>query len=119
MSKKILFIEDDPDIYEILNIIFEEEGYETVGFRTAISPAEIAVIHPDLVLLDVRILGSEKSGAEICSALKTKEEWKRIPVILLSAERNLETIGKLSLADGIIQKPFGLSELLKGIKEFL
>lgn len=119
MQKKILFIEDDPDIYEILNIVFDEEGYEVIGFRSAISPDEIALIHPDLVLLDVRIIGSEKTGAEICEALKSRAGTQSLPVLLLSAERDLENIAKRSGADGVIHKPFGLSELISGVRKFL
>jgi len=119
MSKKILFIEDDPDIYEILNIVFDEEGYEVIGFRSSISLQEIALIHPDLILLDVRIVGSEKTGTEICAELKADPDFSSIPVLLLSAERGLEQIARNAGADGMISKPFGLTDLISGVKKYL
>jgi len=119
MPKRILFIEDDPDIYEILNIVFDEEGYEVIGFRSPLSRGEIALIHPDLILLDVRIVGSDKTGAEICAELKADPGFSSIPVLLLSAERDLERIASNAGADGMINKPFGLTELVAGVKKFL
>src|SRR5258708_3742112 len=65
MKKRMLVIDDDEDILTILNIIFQEEDYEVVLSNTGEAANHLHVIHPDLILLDVRIIGSAKSGPEI------------------------------------------------------
>lgn len=59
MVKRILIIEDDLDILEILDIIFLDEGYDIISHRKGLSADEIGLLHPDLLLLDVRISGSQ------------------------------------------------------------
>ena len=62
VGKRILIIEDDPDILEILGIIFQEEGYEVILSETGDETAIIHLIIPDIVLLDVRLERSAKNG---------------------------------------------------------
>ena len=119
MSKKILIIDDDEDILEILNIIFQGSGYEVILSKTSQTTEAIQVIHPDLILLDVRIAGSDKSGAEICKELKSKQTTENVPVILLSGEFNLDIIAKECMADAFISKPFEVPELMMQIKRHL
>ncbi|MFC4143552.1 response regulator transcription factor [Pedobacter mendelii] len=119
MAKRILFIEDDPDIYDILQIVFADEGFEVIGFKTAPTLYEMILIHPDLVLLDVRIEGSMKNGSEICKEVKSSSEMSGLPVILLSAERDLEFIAADSGANDYLSKPFGLDHLILKVNQFL
>lgn len=119
MAKKILVIDDDEDILEILNIIFGEEGYELVLMNTGATPAQIQILNPDLVLLDVRITGYDKTGDEICSAIKAELEMSSTPVVLLSAEEELGQLARTCGADGFIHKPFDVSVLLAKIKELV
>ncbi|TDO20259.1 response regulator [Pedobacter duraquae] len=119
MSKKILYIEDDPDIFEILNIVFVNEGYEVIGFKSVSSIDQISVIHPDLTLLDVRIIGSVANGDEICRQLKSDADSHQIPVILLSAERDLDIMASACGADDFIFKPFGLVELVSKVQSYI
>jgi DNA-binding response OmpR family regulator len=119
MPKKILIIDDDEDILEILNIIFQGSGYEVILAKSSQSAEKIQVIHPDLVLLDVRLAGSDKSGPEICKELKSHEHTQKVPVILLSGEFNLDAIAKDCNADDFISKPFEVPHLLMQIKKHL
>ena len=119
MSKKILFIEDDPDIYEILNIVFVDEGYEVIGFKSISSINQISLIHPDLILLDVRIVGSVADGNEICRQLKSDAASNQIPIILLSAERDLHHMAADCGADDFMFKPFGLVELISKVQSYI
>ncbi len=119
MAKRILVIDDDKDILAILNIIFKDEGYDVVLCDTGTTTEYVKLIHPDLILLDVQILGSDKTGAEICKELKTNTETKRLPVILLSAEIDLDILALESRADAFISKPFEAHQLINRIKEFL
>lgn len=116
MAKLILIIEDDPDILEILGIIFQEEGFDIVSKRNGMSADEIGLLHPDLVLLDVRISGFEKTGAQICSELKKYTETKSLPVMLISAETNLADIAYSCGANAHVTKPFEINSLVEKVK---
>jgi DNA-binding response OmpR family regulator len=119
MAKRILVIDDDDDILSILDIIFGEEGYEPILYSTGISAENIKILHPDLILLDVRIVGFDKTGAEICSEIKSQIELSNIPVILLSAEHNVEAMAVGCGANGYVNKPFDIYGLLSKVKEFI
>ncbi|MES2267564.1 MAG: response regulator [Bacteroidota bacterium] len=119
MTKKILVIDDDEDILEILNVIFQENGYETVMSNTSEAAEHIRIIQPDIVLLDVRIEGSPKIGPEICKEIKSQLETRHLPVMLVSGETDLAIIATECGADSYIAKPFDIFELLSQVKEFL
>ncbi len=119
MSKRILVIDDDEDILDILHIIFRESGYEVILSNTGEAAGHIAVIRPDLVLLDVRIKGSAQTGAEICRAIKANYDTEHLPVMLVSAETDLDLVARDCAADAYVHKPFDIFELLMRVKEFL
>jgi two-component system response regulator VicR len=119
MAKKILVIEDNDDLLEILNIVFQGAGYEVILSKIALDVDYINVLHPDLIFLDVRIVGSSKNGSEVCRALKADDKTKAIPVVLLSAEPDLNVIAMESSADGFISKPFDIDNLLFNAKKIL
>ncbi|RYF20937.1 MAG: response regulator [Flavobacteriales bacterium] len=119
MVKRVLVIDDDEDILEILHIIFQESGYDIVLSNTGDAAEHIRVIHPDIVLLDVRITGSAKSGADICRAIKSNYETKDLPVMLVSGESDLRVIARECGADAYVAKPFDIFELLGQVKELL
>ena len=118
MKKRILTIEDDPDILEILNIIFQDEDYEIIANSKGMSVDEITLVHPDLVLLDVRIAGFNKTGVQLCEELKAFTETRHLPVVLLSAEQNLEQMAKACGADAYVSKPFDIDGLIDVINKF-
>ena len=119
MAKKVLVIDDDEDILEILNIIFQENGYEIVLSNTGEAAGHIRLIQPDLVLLDVRIVGSAKSGPEICKEIKSQQETRHLPVMLVSGETDLAIIAEKCGADAYVAKPFDIFDLLAQVKELL
>ena len=112
-------IDDDEDILALLNIIFQENGYDIVLSNTGDAAEHIRVIHPDIVLLDVRINGSKKSGAEICREIKANYETKDFPVMLMSAESDLAFIAKECGADSYIAKPFDIFDLLSKVEGYI
>ncbi|AMR30167.1 histidine kinase [Mucilaginibacter sp. PAMC 26640] len=119
MSKRILVIDDDEDILEILNIIFREEGYDVVLSNTGEAAGRINVIQPDIVLLDVRLIGSDKSGADICKEIKSQLATRHLPVMLVSGESDLAFLAKDCGADAYVAKPFDIFDLLSRVKEFI
>jgi len=119
MPKRILIIEDDPDILEILNIIFKEEGYEVFLSEDGSRVSAINEIKPDLVLLDIRLQNSGHNGLNICSRLKSDPNTNKLPVILLSAEADLPAMSRAYGADAYISKPFDIEYLSSKVHDLI
>ena len=119
MKKRILVIDDDEDILTILKIIFEDEGYEVISLNTGTTAEEVQIMHPDLILLDIRIIGFNKTGDQICNEIKSRASTMYIPVILLSAEINVPQLAEESRADGYMRKPFDVKELVDQVNQIL
>jgi len=119
MAKKIVVIDDDEDILTILDIILGEEGYQTILYNTGTTAEQIKHMHPDIILLDIRIAGFYKTGADICAEIKSEPELNGIPVLLVSAEADVAALAAKCGADGYVNKPFDISTLLSRVKEFL
>ncbi|RYY36892.1 MAG: response regulator [Sphingobacteriaceae bacterium] len=118
MNKRILIIDDD-DILDILNAIFRDEGFDVIISNTGEAASHIHVIHPDIILLDVRIDGSPKRGDEICAEIKAQYPDDKYPVVLVSAETNLEVLANECGADFYIKKPFDIYDMLLQVKRRL
>lgn len=120
MAKKILVIEDNPDMVKLLELRLTSQGYEVVkafggieGLRKAESE------EPDLITLDIEL--PEMNGFSVCSLLKANDRFRSIPVIMLTgrkeqADRIFDEDYK---PDAYITKPFNAEELLGKIKELL
>ena len=119
MAKRVLVIDDDEDILNILNIVFQESGYDIVISNTGEAAEHLLIIQPDVVLLDVRIVGSVKDGPEICREIKSQLETRHLPVMLVSAESDLQVIAEECGADAYIAKPFDIYDLLARVKEYV
>jgi DNA-binding response OmpR family regulator len=116
MSKKILAVDDDNDILDVIKIILEDEGYEV--FTLANGKYVFDVVEekiPDLILLDVMLGGLD--GRDICRALKEHEEYKKIPVVMISASHNLNNLLLMPGApDNFLAKPFDIDRLIDMVK---
>ena len=119
MKKRILVIDDDEDILTILDILFGDEGYEVILLNTGTTAEEVKIIHPDVILLDVRINGFNKTGDQICNEIKSLNSTKNIPVILLSAEFNVSELAQECGANGYMRKPFNVNELVNQVNLIL
>ena len=113
-QKKILVVDDEPDILEFLQIIFEEAGYLVVttdkgDYLEKLNNGPL----PDLVLLDMLLSG--KDGREIVKHLKSQEKTKHIPVIMFSAHPSAERTALEAGADDFVEKPFDIDVLLEKI----
>lgn len=112
IKKKILIVEDDPDILAILEYIFLEDGFEVILSEDGEKTDHLSEIRPDILLLDIRLENCDRNGASICLALKSGWQTQNLPIILLSAEAELKQISKDCGADGYIAKPFDLEDLI-------
>lgn len=120
IAPRILVVEDDPSLGELLAYNLEAEGY-VVDRAERGEEAELKLKEspPDLVVLDWMLPGI--SGIEICRRLRAREETKSLPVIMLTARsEEAERIRGLSVgADDYVVKPFSVPELLARVRALL
>lgn len=118
MSKKILVLDEDISVLEMLKAELTSRNFEviTVG-RTYNIFKTIDECHPDLILMDFFLEGI--TGAELCNQIKCNASTKTIPVIILSAYKKTMESMKSCGCDYFITKPFIISELLTGINTLL
>ena len=117
---KIVCIEDDPDILELIQYNLARQGYEVVACRDGEEGlARARSEEPDLVLLDLMLPGLD--GIEICKRLKADERTSGIPIIIVSAKgEEGDIVTGLDLgADDYVTKPFGPRELLARVRTAL
>lgn len=113
---KILVIEDNPDIKEVLDYILKDDGHEVIPCSDGTSLNELDEIKPDVILMD-DILSATR-GSEFCRQLKSDDATKNIPVILISAMPNIEKTAAKCSADTFIEKPFNIDTLIEVIQQF-
>ena len=114
--KKILVVEDDPDILNVIKLMLGSEGYEVETHLDGKQIVDNLTVLPDLYILD-KIL-PDVDGLHICRFLKSHPTTKDIPVIVISAkpaERAALEVG----ADKFIEKPFLMRPFLNSIAEAL
>lgn len=115
--KKILVVDDDVGVLEMVQLALECEGYRV---QTSLNGACFQQMHrdlPDLILLDILLSGED--GRELCRQLKDDEKTRHIPVILFSAHFSRRDTTPLSGADAFLPKPFHLVELRDLVKRHL
>ena len=116
MNNKIVIIDDDKDILDVVQIILADEGYLVVAYDRFVRLEEIMEQQPSVILLDNRLASGY--GDTLCLALKSNFNTKHIPVILVSAAENLEQIAKNCNADAFLSKPFDLTDFVKLVKHY-
>lgn len=119
-KQRIIAIEDEPDILEIIKYNLEKEGYAFVGETDGEEGLNLVRRElPDLVLLDVMLPGID--GLEICRRLKYEAATREIPVIMVTArsEESDIVLGLEVGADDYLSKPFGPRELVARVRAVL
>src|SRR5689334_18644123 len=119
-KKKILIVDDDPDVRAGLNIRLRANGYDTGFASDAMSAvSESRKITPDLILLDLGLPAGD--GFVVMQRLKAIPALAVIPVIVLSARDREANENRVSMAGAVafLQKPFDDAALLKEIRKAL
>jgi CheY-like chemotaxis protein len=119
-KKKIVVIEDDPDVTEVLRGLFDSSGYEGYFFKSGKEAIEmIDDILPDLGIMDLMM--PEMSGFEVCQHLKRSGKTRNIPLIAITGYDSRENRLKIFAAgiDDYLPKPFDVRTLLKKIKSLI
>ncbi len=119
MKKKILVVDDEPDLLKIACFRLESLGYEIISAVNGQEALDLATKeNPDLVLLDVRL--PVLSGIDACMQMKNDDKLKQIPVILFTAStQDLKGKASSAGAQDFIVKPFNVDELLEKIKKLI
>lgn len=121
-KKKILIIDDEVDLLNLVKERLEFHGYEVVYLNSGKGALKFTKDEsPDLILLDIMLL--DKNGYDICLELKKDPQTASIPVIIFTAkpqwQKDMEALGKFVKADDYIFKPFEAEDLLARIKHLL
>jgi len=112
MSRRILVVDDEPSVADLIRAILEDEGYLVAIARDGARGLAMALDWlPDLILMDVQLPAVD--GGTAIRRLKSQAETAGIPIVAMSAGRNLlERTGDLDEADGALAKPFDVDALL-------
>lgn len=117
MKKKIIIVEDDPGISDILRIILEKNNYAVEEYVNGESILKGKITIPDLFLLDKQL--EEMDGLDICRHLKNDPRTSYIPVIIVSATPGIEHAALEAGADAFLEKPFRSKTLLDTIEQLV
>ena len=120
MAKRVLIVDDEPNIVTSLVFLMKKGGYEVEVARNGDEAlALVESFRPDLVLLDVMM--PQRSGYEVCQKMRERPDWAHIKVMMLSAKgREAEVSKGMSLgADAYVTKPFSNRELVALVADLL
>lgn len=114
--QKILFADDDPEILEVLRLLLEGEGYETVKASSGAQVLELLDDTVGLVILDVMMPGM--NGYSVCTEIRRRSP---VPILFLTAKSqdSDKTLGFSVGGDDYLVKPFSYSELISRVKALL
>ncbi len=123
VTKTVLVVDDDPDARDFFITVLEDNGYATVSARDgneALKRLEEGM--PDLVTLDITM--PEKSGVGVYRKLRETEEYKGIPVIIITGvsgdfKQFISTRRQVPPPEGYLSKPVEAEELMAKVKELL
>jgi CheY-like chemotaxis protein len=108
---RVLVVEDEPDIREVVSDVLADEGFEVLGARDGVEGLRKArAWHPSVVLLDLMMPGM--NGWEFCAARHDDPELAKIPVIVLSALGRVDDLD----ASAFLQKPFEIDRLVSEVR---
>jgi DNA-binding response OmpR family regulator len=120
MAKRVLVVDDEPNIGLSLRFLMEREGFEVEVAPTGEAALAALGRRPaDLVLLDVMM--PELDGFEVCERIRSNPAWAKAKIVMLTAKgREVERDKGLALgADAYVTKPFSTRELVLRIKQML
>ncbi|MDB5279067.1 MAG: hypothetical protein JWR61_4022 [Ferruginibacter sp.] len=116
--KKILIVDDEPDLLQMVSIVLRLENFET--FTAGSRDKALAILQgviPDLIILDVNLSGCD--GRDFCKELKSSTSFKHIPILLYSADSQKLADFELCNADAVIGKPFEIAQLTATVKSLV
>ena len=123
-KKRVLVVDDDPDLVEAVSMRLESEQYQVDKAYDGVEAwNKIKEERPDLIILDVMM--PEKNGYRVCDEIKKDPKYKDITVVLLTAvgeavssTQYTHMDGKTALADEFIPKPIDMDDLMGIVKDY-
>lgn len=115
MKKKVILVQDNKDILDIMENVLDEEGFDVVSSLTAAPIANIEEIDPDVVIIDDHIKGKVK-GSEVVKNLKSDPNTEDFPAVLTSTSNKLPEQAAACKADDYIEKPFDIDHMVEVVK---
>jgi len=110
MNKRVMILDDDPDILQICAIVLKKKGFDVSTLNSSNQVVEqVLSYQPDVILMDNWIPGP--GGIEATRMLKLTPGTHDIPVIFFSANSNVTQLAREAQADYFLQKPFDINEL--------
>ncbi len=123
MSKKILVVDDEPDVVTYLSTVLRDAGYETLEASNGEEAmAQIKTNHPDLITLDITM--PEMTGVKTYRTLKESAELKAVPVIIVTGVAHdfrqfISTRTQVPPPEGYLEKPVKPEDLLAEVKRLV
>jgi DNA-binding response OmpR family regulator len=118
-SKKIIVVDDSPAILDSVKLMLNMEGFEVSNYERGSDMFNSLLetsTKPDVILMDMWLSGED--GRDICKMIKQHQEFKNIPVVIMSASRGLGDSAIESGAIDFIPKPFDLGEIVEKIRYY-
>jgi len=121
MKKKILIVDDEPDLVELIKVVLQQSGFDAMSAGSGVEALEkLKKTKPDLVLLDMMMPGM--SGRETCEKIRANPKTKNLKVAFLTVARfsevGKEVLNKMHVSD-YITKPFDNADLVRRVKKII
>jgi len=121
MGKKVMIVDDEPHVVELVRALLEQEGFEVIiAYSGQECLEKLKDVKPDLILLDMMMPGI--SGRETCEKIRANPKTKNLKVAFLTVARFSEvgkkTLEKMKVLD-YITKPFDNDDLIRSVKKII
>ncbi|KFF11307.1 hypothetical protein IW15_16285 [Chryseobacterium soli] len=116
MKKKVVLIQDNEDILDIMEQVLEDEGFDVTPSLTTEPIDKIDEIEPDVVIVDDHIKGNKK-GSQVIEELKSDAETEDVSAVLTSTSPDVPKKAKECKADDYIEKPFDIDHMIDVVKK--
>lgn len=120
--KKILIVDDQEEVRELVKVTLEIGDYQIITAKNGQQAIETAQAeHPDIILMDIMMPGSNVDGLEACRRLKSDPQTADITIVILSAKGQEDDIkaGRAAGADDYFAKPFSPIALIEKVEQVL
>ena len=119
MTHKLLLADDDPDIREVVSLVLEPYGFQTVVARNGSEGLELARQENDIALILVDLMMPLMNGAEMVAHLRADPSLRQIPVVVLSGDNSAQETAVALGAAACLRKPVELALLVATIKRII
>ena len=117
MPKRIYIADDDPGLVDAVQMMLDYYGYQVHYTYNGADLLDLKGNFTDLILLDIWMSGTD--GRDVCRALKARPDLQSIPVMMISASRDVTQSAMDAGADAFLAKPFDMDQLISRIEHLL